>query len=63
MDERIVPTRRESIAELLERTSYPVIVGDICQDLDVRQRSSIHEDLEHMDIMFPRKAKAQEGHR
>jgi predicted Zn-ribbon and HTH transcriptional regulator len=43
-----MPTRRESIAELLERTSYPMTVHDICQSLDIRQRSAVYEDLEHI---------------
>ncbi len=51
-----MPTRREAIAELLERTSYPMNIDDICQALDIRQRSGVHEDLEHI----ARSLKAQE---
>ncbi|MFW9918528.1 MAG: transcriptional regulator [Candidatus Thorarchaeota archaeon] len=41
-------TRRERITELLEDTEYPLTAEDICQALDIKQRSIVYEDIEHI---------------
>jgi len=41
-------TRREKITKLLEETQYPLTAEDICQALDIKQRSIVYEDIEHI---------------
>ncbi len=43
-----MPTRRERIVEILENTDDAVTAEDLCQMLDVRSRSIIYEDLDHI---------------
>ncbi len=43
-----MPTRRERIAELLERTEYPLTAEDICRELDIKDRSIVYEDIDHI---------------
>jgi predicted Zn-ribbon and HTH transcriptional regulator len=43
-----MPTRREAIAELLEQTEYPLTAQEICDILEIRSRSIVYEDLEHI---------------
>jgi predicted Zn-ribbon and HTH transcriptional regulator len=43
-----MPTRREIIAELLESTEYPLSVEEICERLDIKKRSIVYEDLDHI---------------
>jgi hypothetical protein len=41
-------TRRERIIEILEGTDEPLTAQDLCLVLDVRSRSIIYEDLDHI---------------
>jgi len=41
-------TRRETIAELLEKTEYPMTAEEICERLDIKKRSIVYEDLDHI---------------
>ncbi|MHA1903587.1 MAG: transcriptional regulator [Candidatus Thorarchaeota archaeon] len=41
-------TRRESIALLLEETEHPLSAQEICNILDIKNRSIVQEDLEHI---------------
>jgi predicted Zn-ribbon and HTH transcriptional regulator len=43
-----MPTRRETIVELLERTEYPLSAEEICERLDIKKRSIVYEDLDHI---------------
>jgi predicted Zn-ribbon and HTH transcriptional regulator len=43
-----MPTRRESITELLEQSEYPMTAQDICDVLDIRSRGIVYEDLVHI---------------
>jgi len=43
-----MPTRRETIAELLERTEYPLTAEEICEKLDIKKRSIVYEDINHI---------------
>lgn len=43
-----MPTRRETIAELLEETESPLTVTDICLVLDIKNRKLVSEDIEHV---------------
>ena len=43
-----MPTRRETIAELLERSEHPVTVEEICEELDIKKRSIVYEDIDHI---------------
>ena len=43
-----MPTRRETIAELLERTEHPLTAEEICERLDIKKRSIVYEDLDHI---------------
>jgi predicted Zn-ribbon and HTH transcriptional regulator len=41
-------TRRQSIKNLLEETSYPLSAKDICDALDIKNRALVYEDLDHI---------------
>lgn len=41
-------TRRERIARILEETDDPLTAEDLRQILDIRSRSIIYEDLDHI---------------
>jgi predicted Zn-ribbon and HTH transcriptional regulator len=43
-----MPTRRERIAELLERTDHPITAEEICEKLDIERRSIVYEDIDHI---------------
>ncbi|MDF1539206.1 MAG: transcriptional regulator [Candidatus Thorarchaeota archaeon] len=43
-----MPTRREKITEMLERTEYPLTADDICRDLDIKDKSIVYEDINHI---------------
>jgi len=43
-----MPTRRETIAELLERTEHPLTAEEICEELDIKKRSIVYEDIDHI---------------
>lgn len=45
---REMPTRRERIAEILEETEYPLTADDICRALDIKERSIVYEDINHI---------------
>ncbi len=44
----LMQTRRERIVELLESVDYPLTAEDICQELDIKQRSVVYEDIDHI---------------
>nr|KXH72256.1 MAG: hypothetical protein AM325_01920 [Candidatus Thorarchaeota archaeon SMTZ1-45] len=50
-------TRRERIAELLERTEYPLTAEEICQLLDIEKRSIVYDDIDHISKSVKREAK------
>jgi predicted Zn-ribbon and HTH transcriptional regulator len=50
-------TRRERIAELLEQTDVPLTAQDICSILDIKSRSTVYEDIEHISISVKNKGK------
>jgi predicted Zn-ribbon and HTH transcriptional regulator len=50
-------TRRERIAELLEETEIPLTAQDICNALDIKSRSVVYEDVEHISISVKNKGK------
>ncbi|MBD3407660.1 MAG: transcriptional regulator [Candidatus Lokiarchaeota archaeon] len=41
-------TRRQRITELLEEIEHPLTVTEICQILEIPQRSLVTEDLKHI---------------
>ncbi|MDH4215014.1 MAG: HTH domain-containing protein [Candidatus Thorarchaeota archaeon] len=41
-------TRREEIIRLLESTDQPMTAQEICDILDVRKRSIVYEDINHI---------------
>ncbi|TXT55822.1 MAG: hypothetical protein BAJATHORv1_30205 [Candidatus Thorarchaeota archaeon] len=41
-------TRRQRITELLESVENPITTSEICQILDIRERSLVTEDLKHI---------------
>ncbi|MFX0108779.1 MAG: transcriptional regulator [Candidatus Hodarchaeota archaeon] len=43
-----MPTRRQTIAELLENSDDPLTAQDICALLDLKSRSVVYEDIEHL---------------
>ena len=52
-----MPTRREMIAELLERTEYPLTAEEICEQLDIKKRSIVYEDIDHISKSVKRENK------
>ncbi|MFX1607052.1 MAG: transcriptional regulator [Promethearchaeota archaeon] len=52
-----MPTRRENIAELLERTEHPLTVEEICERLDIKKRSIVYEDIDHISKSVKRENK------
>ncbi|MFW9956327.1 MAG: transcriptional regulator [Candidatus Thorarchaeota archaeon] len=52
-----MPTRRERIAEILERTEYPLTAEDICRELDIKDRSIVYEDLTHISKSIKHESK------
>jgi predicted Zn-ribbon and HTH transcriptional regulator len=41
-------TRRERITQILEETEYPLTAEDICRELDIKDRSIVYEDINHI---------------
>ncbi len=41
-------TRRERIQQELEATEYPLTAKDLCDILDIRDRSIVFEDIQHI---------------
>ena len=41
-------TRREQIAEFLEEAEVPLTAQDLCERLDIKKRSIIYEDIDHI---------------
>jgi len=54
---REMPTRRERIAEMLEETEFPLTADDICQVLDIKDRSLVYEDITHISKSIKNKSK------
>jgi predicted Zn-ribbon and HTH transcriptional regulator len=50
-------TRRERIAELLEGTEFPLTAEEICETLDIKKRSIVYEDIDHISKSVKRKEK------
>ncbi len=50
-------TRRESIANLLEQTEQPLTAEEICEQLDIKKRSIVYEDLDHIAKSIKRRNK------
>jgi predicted Zn-ribbon and HTH transcriptional regulator len=50
-------TRREIIAELLERTEHPLTAEEICEELDIKKRSIVYEDIDHISKSVKRENK------
>ncbi|MFX1262665.1 MAG: transcriptional regulator [Promethearchaeota archaeon] len=57
INELDMPTRRERISELLEQTDIPLTAQDICNVLDIRNRATVYEDIEHIAISVKNKGK------
>ena len=53
----LVPTRRETIAELLERADHPLTAQEICEMLDIKKRSIVYEDIDHISKSVKRENK------
>lgn len=43
-----MPTRREEITRLLEEAEYPLTAQELCDILDIKKRSIIYEDIDHI---------------
>ena len=52
-----MPTRRESIIELLETAEHPMTAEEICEVLDIKKRSIVYEDLDHISKSVKRQHK------
>jgi predicted Zn-ribbon and HTH transcriptional regulator len=52
-----MPTRRETIAELLERSEHPMTAEEICERLDIKKRSIVYEDIDHISKSVKRQNK------
>ena len=52
-----MPTRRETIAELLETTEHPLTAEEICERLDIKKRSIVYEDIDHISKSVKRENK------
>ena len=50
-------TRRERITELLEQTDIPLTDQDICNLLDIKNRATVYEDIEHIAITVKNRGK------
>ncbi len=50
-------TRRERITELLMGTEYPVTAEEICERLDIKTRSIVYEDIDHISKSVKRQEK------
>ncbi|MHA1948532.1 MAG: transcriptional regulator [Candidatus Thorarchaeota archaeon] len=48
-------TRRERITELLEDTEFPLTAEEICEMLDIKNRSIVYEDIDHISKSVKRK--------
>ena len=53
----IMSTRREKIADLLEETEYPMTAEEICENLDIKSKSIVYEDIDHISKSVKRKNK------
>ncbi|MFW9968361.1 MAG: transcriptional regulator [Candidatus Thorarchaeota archaeon] len=56
-NELAMQTRRERIKELLEETDVALSAQDICNLLDIKSRSIVYEDIEHISISIKSKGK------
>jgi len=50
-------TRRQRIAELLEDAEHPLTAQDVCDILDIKSRSIVYEDIEHISRSVKRKGR------
>ncbi|MFW9809944.1 MAG: HTH domain-containing protein [Candidatus Thorarchaeota archaeon] len=50
-------TRRERIVELLESVEFPITAEEICSHLDIKSRSIVYEDIDHISKSMRRKDK------
>ena len=50
-------TRRERITELLESTAFPMTAEEICERLDIKSRSIVYEDIDHVSKSVKRREK------
>ncbi|MHA2378808.1 MAG: transcriptional regulator [Candidatus Thorarchaeota archaeon] len=50
-------TRRQRIAELLENAEHPLTAQDVCDMLDIKSRSTVYEDIEHISRSVKNKGK------
>ncbi|MFW9770021.1 MAG: HTH domain-containing protein [Candidatus Thorarchaeota archaeon] len=48
-------TRRERITELLEKAEFPLTAEDICDQLDIKSRSIVYEDIDHISKSVKRR--------
>ncbi|MFW9944709.1 MAG: transcriptional regulator [Candidatus Sifarchaeia archaeon] len=56
-DELEMSTRRQRIAELLEDAEHPLTAQDVCDTFDIKSRSIVYEDLEHISRSVKREGK------
>ncbi|MFW9786877.1 MAG: transcriptional regulator [Candidatus Thorarchaeota archaeon] len=52
-----MPTRRETIAALLETIEHPMTAEEICERLDIKKRSIVYEDIDHISKSVKRENK------
>jgi predicted Zn-ribbon and HTH transcriptional regulator len=52
-----MPTRREQIAQIIEDAEYPLTAQDICDILDIKKRSIIYEDIDHIALSVKNQGK------
>ena len=52
-----MPTRREEIAQILEDAEYPLTAQDICDILDIKKRSIVYEDIDHIALSVKNQGK------
>jgi len=50
-------TRRQKIAELLEKSEHPLTAQDICDTFDIKNSSIVYEDIEHISRSVRSKGK------
>ncbi len=50
-------TRRERIAELLQSIEFPITAEEICEQFDIKSRSVVYEDIDHISRSMKRKGK------
>jgi predicted Zn-ribbon and HTH transcriptional regulator len=52
-----MPTRREEITQILEDAEYPLTAQDICDILDIKKRSIVYEDINHIALSVKNQGK------